>query len=72
MKKFKQTYITEEMRAVNLLPILQDIVNRDADAIVTIRQTWGTDFPPFIAIESEKVHEETDQEGVYTNQLTYH
>lgn len=72
MKKFRQTCITEEMRAVNLLPILQDIVNRDADAIVTIRQTNGTDFPPFIAIESEKIHDTMDREGIFINQLTYH
>jgi hypothetical protein len=70
-KKFKQAYITEEMRAVTLLSILQDIVNRDADAIVTIRQTEGTDFPPFIAIESESVHDATDKEHVFANLLTY-
>lgn len=68
--KFKGNLdITEEIKATELAEKLLEIVKVCPNAIVTIRQTEGTDFPPFIAIESPKVHDETDEEGIAVNQL---
>jgi len=61
--------ITREISAKELLTLLKAVVNTCPDAIVTIRQTDGTDFPPFLSIESQEYHDETDREGVFVNQL---
>lgn len=45
------------------------VLNQDLSAVVTIRQTGGTDFPPFIAIESQEYHDQTDKEGIFENLL---
>lgn len=61
--------ITEEISAKDLLRLLKIVVSLNPDAVVTIRQTAGTDFPPFISVESLDAHDQTDNEGVYTNLL---
>jgi hypothetical protein len=66
---FSSMDIMEEMSAKDLLRLLKSVVALDENAIVTIRQTAGTDFPPFIAVESEETHAAINDEGVYENLL---
>ena len=61
--------ITEEIPVVELMRLCKIALNQDLSAVVTIRQTEGTDFPPFISIESQKFHDQTDDEGIFTNLL---
>ena len=63
--------IMNELPISEMYRICKAVMEKDPTAIVTIRQTYGTDFPPFIAIESPKFHDKTDKERVYINQLTH-
>jgi hypothetical protein len=55
------------MEAADLLRELKKVVKDCPDAIVTIRQTQGTDFPPFLTIESKIEHDKNDEEGAFVN-----
>lgn len=68
-QEFKSMDVTEEISARELLRLLKCVVALDENAIVTIRQTTGTDFPPFISVESKETHDAMDNEGVYENLL---
>jgi hypothetical protein len=61
--------IDREISAVELMRLCKIALNHDLGAVVTIRQTEGTDFPPFITIETQEVHDMTDAEGIAVNQL---
>ena len=61
--------IDREISAVELMRLCKIALNYDLGAVVTIRQTEGTDFPPFITIETQEVHDMTDAEGIAVNQL---
>ena len=63
--------IMSELPISEMYRICKAIMEKDPTAIVTIRQTGGTDFPPFIAIESLDVHNKTDRERVHINKFTY-
>jgi hypothetical protein len=65
--KFKAMDFDSEIRAEDLLSQLKAIVKQCPDAIVTIRQTQGTDFPPFLTIESKIEHDKNDEEGAFVN-----
>ena len=70
-KKFKgHLDIMEEIPVTELMRLCKIVLSQDLSAVVTIRQTEGTDFPPFISIESQEFHDKTDSDGVYTNLLT--
>ena len=70
-KKFRgHLDIMEEIPVTELMRLCKIIINQDPSAVVTIRQTDGTDFPPFISIESQEFHDKTDSEGEFTNLLT--
>ena len=70
-KKFRgHLDIMEEIPVTELMRLCKVILNQDLSAVVTIRQTEGTDFPPFISIESQEFHDKTDGEGIFTNLLT--
>ena len=62
--------IMGELPVTELMRLCKIALNADPCAIVTIRQTSGTDFPPFIAIESVEFHDKTDAKGEFTNLLT--
>jgi hypothetical protein len=62
--------VTEEIPVTELMRLCKIALSQDLSAVVTIRQTEGTDFPPFISIESQKFHDQTDDEGIFTNLLT--
>ena len=66
---FSSMEIMKEISAKELLRLLKSVVALDENAVVTIRQTSGTDFPPFISVESEETHAATNDEGVYENLL---
>ena len=63
--------IMNELPISEMYRICKVIMEKDPTAIVTIRQTSGTDFPPYISIESEEFHDKTDMENVSINQFTY-
>ena len=66
---FSSMEIMKEISAKELLRLLKCVVALDENSVVTIRQTAGTDFPPFISVESEETHAATNDEGVYENLL---
>ena len=69
-KKFRgHLDIDQEMPVTELMRLCKLGLNQDPCAVVTIRQTGGTDFPPFIALESQEFHDKTDREGVFENLL---
>jgi hypothetical protein len=69
-KKFRgHLDIDHEIPVTELMRLCKLILNQDPSAVMTIRQTGGTDFPPFLALESQEYHDHTDQEGVFINQL---
>lgn len=61
--------IDKEIPVSELMRLCKLVLNQDSSAVMTIRQTGGTDFPPFIALESQEYHDYADQEGVFINQL---
>lgn len=70
-KKFKDHIdISREIPVTELMRICKNVLNQDLSAVVTIRKTEGTDFPPFIAIESQEFHDKTDNNGAFINMLT--
>jgi hypothetical protein len=70
IKKFRgHIDIDQEIPVVELFRLCKLVLEQDPSAIVTIRQTEGTDFPPFIALESQEYHDKTDKEGAFVNQL---
>jgi len=69
-KKFRgHLGIYHEIPITELMRLCKLVLNQDLSAVVTIRQTGGTDFPPFIAIESQEYHDQTDKEGIFENLL---
>ena len=66
--KFKAMDFDSEIQAKDLLRELKKIVEQCPDAIVTIRQTTGTDFPPFLTIESPVEHDLNDRQNDFANQ----
>ena len=61
--------IDQEIPVSELMRLCKLVLSQDLSAVVTIRQTGGTDFPPFIALESQDYHDKTDQEGIFENLL---
>lgn len=69
-KKFRgHIDIDREIPVVELFRLCKLVLEQDPSAIATIRQTEGTDFPPFIALESQECHDKTDKQGVFVNKL---
>lgn len=62
--------IMNEIPVSELFRLCKIVLEKDPSAVVTIRQTSGTDFPTFIAMESLERHDATDAEGIFTNLLT--
>ena len=62
--------IMNELPVSELFRLCKIVLEKDPSAVVTIRQTSGTDFPPFITMESLERHDATDAEGIFTNLLT--
>ena len=57
--------IMDELPVSELYRRCKLIMEKDPSATVTIRQCGGTDFPPFIAIESDEFREAEDERGDY-------
>lgn len=68
-KSFSRYDIMKEIKVSELLIICQRIIQDDPFATVTIRQCQGTDFPPFITIESDEFREEQDNKGEFPRLL---
>ena len=61
--------IMDELPISELYRRCKLIMEQDPTATVTIRQCEGTDFPPFIAIESDEFREEQDSKGDFPRLL---
>lgn len=72
MAKKKRTYkcsIEETITASELLSILNNAVAQDPTMVVCVRQYAGTDFPPYISIESKEYHDQLNEENEFINLL---
>jgi hypothetical protein len=65
--KFRSVDYDSEIHARDLMRQLKIILDECPDAVVTIRQTTGTDFPPFLTIESRFEHDKQDESGCFQN-----
>ena len=70
-KKLKEQEIGifEPICASDLIGILVEMIKTDPNTMVTIRQTDGTDFPPFLAIETIKSYVKNNKENVFVEQF---
>lgn len=66
---FRSVDIDSEISAADLCRRLKLILAQCPDAIVTIRHAEGTDFPPFLTIESRVEHDRQDEAGDFENLL---
>lgn len=58
-------FIEETMSARAFAVALNDFVLKHPKATITIRQTEGTDFPPFISVETSAQGHEFDKNEQY-------
>ena len=74
MKKKQQLFLSLDydhvLRASDLLRDLKSVLSVCPDAIVTIRQMTGTDFPPFLTIESPEEFNAQNESNVFENLLS--
>ena len=68
-KRIKKCSIEETITAVELLAILKQFIEHDPTAVVCVRQCDGTDFPPYISIESKEDHDRLNSENQFINLL---
>ena len=68
-KKFQYRSIEGTITAEELLAILKHAIEHEPTAVVCVRQCDGTDFPPFISIESEEFHDQLNRENQLINLL---
>lgn len=68
-KRILKCSIEETISVVELLAILKQFVEHDSTAVVCVRQCDGTDFPPYISIESKEYHNRLNNENQFINLL---
>ena len=68
-KRIKKCSIEETITAVELSAILKQFIEHDPTAVVCVRQCDGTDFPPYISIESKEDHDRLNSENQFINLL---
>ena len=66
---FEHIDFDEHITAKELHRILGAVINTCPDAVVTVRQCTGTDFPPFITIESPESRAATEEAGAFAEML---
>ena len=68
-KSVKHYSIEETITAIELSTILNQAIAQDPNMVVCVRQCDGTDFPPFISIESKEFHDRLNRENQFINLL---
>lgn len=68
-KRIEKCSIEETITAIELSSILNQIITQDPNAVVCVRQCTGTDFPPYISIESKEYHDQLNEENQFINLL---
>lgn len=68
-KSFLDRCIEGTISALQLSEILNKVLAHDPNAVVCVRQCDGTDFPPYIAIESKEQHDRLNKENQFINLL---
>lgn len=68
-KRIKKCSIEETISAIELMEILKQFTENDATAVVCVRQCDGTDFPPYLSIESKEYHDRLNRENQFINLL---
>lgn len=65
MNKFDFIDIPDNCGHEQFMTLLTEARQQSPKAVVCLRQTSGTDFPPFMAIESPEYHEQCNLEGEF-------
>jgi len=68
-KLIQKVSIEETITAFELSTILNRVLAQDPRSVVCVRQYAGTDFPPFISIESKEYHNQLNEENEFINLL---
>ena len=68
-KRIEKCSIEETITAIDLSSILNQVITQDPNAVVCVRQCTGTDFPPYISIESKEYHDQLNEENQFINLL---
>lgn len=68
-KSFLDRCIEGTITALQLSEILNKVLAHDPNAVVCVRQCDGTDFPPYISIESKEQHDRLNKENQFINLL---
>lgn len=68
-KRILKCSIEETISVVELSDILMRFVTHDPTAVVCVRHCDGTDFPPYISIESKEYHDRLNSENQFINLL---
>ena len=68
-KRIEKCSIEENRTAIELSSILNQVIAQDPNAVVCVRQCTGTDFPPYISIESKEYHDQLNEENQFINLL---
>ena len=68
-KRIKKYSIEETITAVELSAILKQFIEHDPTAVVCVRQCDGTDFPPYISIETKEDYDRLNSENQFINLL---
>lgn len=68
-KRIQKCCIEETITAIELIDILNKAIALDPTMVVCVRQCDGTDFPPYISIESKEYHDRLNEENQFINLL---
>ena len=68
-KRILKCSIEETTKATELVEVLNQIIAHDPEAVVCVRHCDGTDFPPYISIESKEYHDRLNSENEFINLL---
>lgn len=68
-KRIQKCSIEETITVIELIDILNNAIAHDPNMVVCVRQCDGTDFPPYISIESKEYHDRLNEENQFINLL---
>ena len=68
-KRIEKCSIEDTITALELSSILNQVISQNPTAVVCVRQYAGTDFPPYISIESKEYHDLLNEENQFINLL---
>lgn len=68
-KRIQKCSIENTITAIEFSSILNRALVLDPSSVVCVRQYAGTDFPPYISIESKDYHDRLNEENEFINLL---